>query len=350
MIPAKYWSPTKKLMVLGAMAGGKLVEDTATGNPLTFTTDIAKPLKSLLIPFTPQQEGTGDPSPSNIRSILPWNGLTVFGGGVNLCSGGWVDGGISGSTGAEDSDTARMRSEYFPIKGGVNYYVVSNDKYKRIFFYDKEKTFISSDSGSREVKTAPDNAYYARAVILKETTQPSEFSFNYPSTETALAPYHPITDTDIVFPSPVYGGTLDVVSGVLTVEYGIYTLTGNEEYGLTGSGQHVMTVPTMTSLNCKSFADKDLSTGLASFAKTKKYNDLNVSGETDGIGIGSRYIILGSVQYEALSELVGQKICYELAEPQTVTLTPAQITALVGNNTIWSDADGQLTAVYLKKG
>ena len=56
MIPAKYWSPTRKLMLLGAMAGGKAVEYTATGNPLTFLTDLAKPLKALRFRFPMKTE------------------------------------------------------------------------------------------------------------------------------------------------------------------------------------------------------------------------------------------------------------------------------------------------------
>ena len=43
-------------------------------------------------------------------------------------------------------------------------------------------------------------------------------------------------------------------------------------------------------------------------------------------------------------------IAYILATPQEITLTPEQITDLKGENTIWSDADGSMTAVYLKKG
>lgn len=70
-----------ELLLFGAASGGKAIEATATGNPLTFLTDLAKPLKSLLIPFTPIQQGTGDPSPTNVRNILPWDGLTVKHGG-----------------------------------------------------------------------------------------------------------------------------------------------------------------------------------------------------------------------------------------------------------------------------
>ena len=50
----------KTLLMLKAASGNAtLVEDTATGNPLTFETDIAKPLKELSIPFTSESGITG---------------------------------------------------------------------------------------------------------------------------------------------------------------------------------------------------------------------------------------------------------------------------------------------------
>ena len=79
MILPKYWSPMKKLMVLGAMAGGKAVEDTATGNPVTFLTDLAKPLKSLVANFLPVQ-ASGTPSPENVLPITGWDAVNVYHG------------------------------------------------------------------------------------------------------------------------------------------------------------------------------------------------------------------------------------------------------------------------------
>ena len=49
---------------------------TATGNIANFSTDLASPLKSCKINFSPVQEGTGDPSPSNVRPISGWTGVT----------------------------------------------------------------------------------------------------------------------------------------------------------------------------------------------------------------------------------------------------------------------------------
>lgn len=49
-----------------------------TGTSLQFETDMANKLKECRIHFTPIQEGTGDPSPSNVRPIHGWDGVTVY--------------------------------------------------------------------------------------------------------------------------------------------------------------------------------------------------------------------------------------------------------------------------------
>lgn len=65
-------------MGLNGGAGIPVITATATGNPLTFETDMVKPLKSLVIPFTPIQAGSGDPSPTNVRPISGWTGVNIY--------------------------------------------------------------------------------------------------------------------------------------------------------------------------------------------------------------------------------------------------------------------------------
>lgn len=60
------------------MVGGGLSEYTVTGNPATFTTDVARALTAFTIPFAPIQSGSGDPSPDNVRPITGITGLTVY--------------------------------------------------------------------------------------------------------------------------------------------------------------------------------------------------------------------------------------------------------------------------------
>ena len=231
MIPAKYWSPTKKLMVLGAMAGGKLVEDTATGNPLTFITDKAKPLKSLLIPFTPQQSGTGDPSPENIRSILPWNGLNVGHCEKNMFNGIRESGYISDS-GVIGTDGYNFHSELIKVESGkkYTYSLIKNNassSNKRVHGYDIfgnwvemiQKNPTSTEGANAFTFTVPNGVYFIRVQFYGAVdTDYCDTDIQIEPGETATA-YEPYNGTvyHASFPSPVYGGTLDVVSGVLTV-------------------------------------------------------------------------------------------------------------------------------------
>lgn len=57
---------------------------TATGNPLTFATDMIRPLQSLVIPFTPVQEGSGYASIDNVRLITGWNGCEINHSGADI--------------------------------------------------------------------------------------------------------------------------------------------------------------------------------------------------------------------------------------------------------------------------
>ena len=224
-----------------AGASGKAVEDTATGNPLTFQTDLARPLKSLLIPFTPVQSGSGDPSPQNVRPLVPWNGLKVYHSGADT-------------------------SEY--------------------------------------------------------------------------------TETDISFPSPVYGGEHEAVSGKLMSFYALLTkntaeMNNNEDYpGWKNSG-----------------VENIIGTGVNELLRNVLTNVSPVSSLSVGANTayGSDVLYLNKsffnkTQSEWIALAIDVQILVPLATPQEITLTPEQITALKGENTIWSDANGDCSVTFLKKG
>jgi hypothetical protein len=48
------------------------------------------------------------------------------------------------------------------------------------------------------------------------------------------------------------------------------------------------------------------------------------------------------------SAVNGFILCYELATPLTIDLTPQQMTTLLGTNNIWSDA-GDVTVEYKRR-
>lgn len=58
--------------------------DTIVNNPATFNTSLELPLVECSTSFEATQEGTGDPSPSNVRTIVGVNDVTITANGVDL--------------------------------------------------------------------------------------------------------------------------------------------------------------------------------------------------------------------------------------------------------------------------
>lgn len=144
-------------------------------------------------------------------------------------------------------------------------------------------------------------------------------------------------------------GVVDITTGKLTVLFSSYTITGTERFSTTGTGQHIITVPSLITLGAKAFPITSISTIVCEFAETKTYNSLNVYGDTDGIGIGTSFTIIGTAQYNAWSTLIGKKFIYELEEPVVVQLTPTQLSAVKGQNTISGGAEiTDIAAEFLK--
>lgn len=345
------WSTMKKLMVLKGMTGAPPVEDTATGNPLKFTTDLAKPLRSLLIPFSPRQSGSGDPSPENIRPIVAWDGLKVWNGGKNIIDKTQLtDGKVWWNGRTVDGYSTNCVTGKIPVKGGATFFRQGRTgNQNAVSFFDADQEFLSQAvCQPGNAYTIPINACFAGFSFGKEYKD--EAMIFYGNTASAYEPYEPITETDISFPSPVYGGTLDVVAGVLTVLWKRVLLKG-EPSGVSSTYQGSLYY------NQNILSDAD-------FEKEFVCNRLKYVGYTTtnfayGTCINNgrssfnlwvrETVFADKAEAEAWLADNDTEICYQLKTPQEITLTPEQITALKGNNTIWSDANGSMTAIYLKK-
>ena len=147
---------------------------------------------------------------------------------------------------------------------------------------------------------------------------------------------------------------MDVVTGVLTVEFAeiIYDGSSDERWDSYGAGtDHFSALcvpPNKATGNQKSICNE--------------FNNVNYAYDKNQYGIYADHPNLTNTYFRMPNESVTTlqefrewiaehpiHLVYELATPQEIQLTPQQITALLGQNTIWSDADGQMTAVYLKK-
>ena len=260
MLAKQDWSGLRKLITAKALIGDlpDINEYTATGNPAEFTTNVIRPLQSFEIPFSPVQSGSGDPSPSNVRPISGWPGVTVTANG-----------------------------------------------------------------------------------------------------QTILVAWESVAGV-------VYGGTVDLVTGVMTVTQKLYTLCGADSEGWTYLG---------TSLGRYRFYSEGGANGATSgidygagktsvvaadhlvaaqngtSASCSAYSGNSTTGGTEGDNV-----VVGVTFASTAAELKAYfaehplHIIGILKTPQTIQLSPIEIKTIIGQNSISTNTNGTNTIKYLKRG
>ena len=342
-------------VVKGALDGkAPVIINTATGNPAVFSDGAdGLPIQSLKVHLLPQQEGTGDPSPQNIRSILPWNGLKVFGGGKNLLN-------PANRYASGNNVQYYRRGDRFLLKGGQTYIVSANVIPAQISIFKGTNTPVSTTTSATLTYTPTENVevwfdFYVPNARLPEGGISAVYGMlEVGQTATAYEPYKPITETDISFPSPVYGGTLDVVPGTLLVEWIKIDIDGSEAWTTvsgTSGGQKYYRF---------SIGDEGYIVSGELYCDT--FKTVGITASTSNYGINAinstsynKAFIALRPDIEEITDSASLKVwlsehnitaVYKLSTPQTIQLSGEQITAIVGNNTIWSDADGSMTIEY----
>lgn len=194
------------------------VEDTATGNPATFTTDLAKKLTGAKIYFNPVQDGTGDPSPENIRAISGWTGCNVVRCGKNLLDP------------AEKMVTSSKIARWcytngYVLRAGQTYTLSSNTASAQVKIIDlSTDTDIESGSPSATYTPAEDTTVYFKLYNLDGIID-VQAQLELGSTATTYAPYTGQT-IPVQFPAEagtIYGGYVDLVNSEVVVTWdGMY--------------------------------------------------------------------------------------------------------------------------------
>lgn len=157
--------------------------------------------------------------------------------------------------------------------------------------------------------------------------------------------YYPISD------NPVYGGTLEVETGVLTVTRGTVMLNGTESWTISGASSGEFYTP------CHTLVKKTNYTGSIVCDKlqvtSNAYSDVFFNGQyvvsgypdTNNAYPNQNWIYLKTtddvVDANALKTWLASNpvtLVYELVTPQTYQLTPVQVKTLLGYNNIWTDS------------
>ena len=217
-------------------------------------------------------------------------------------------------------------------------------------YYDENKTFISPveiKGGGLNPKTVtiPSGAKYVRFEVLTVAIDTIQFEIG-----TQTTAYEPFTDNSytISLGSTRYGGELDVSRGVLRVTHG-YVDLGSITWGSWGTNQfYTSTIPT-------SNPDTSVADDICEGYKCYKYSDIsNVDyGFTHYVANGVPYLIFKDKNYSSGTDFKtgvdGIHLCYELATPLEISLTPTQVRSLLGNNYM-SCNSGELDVLYIKEG
>ena len=288
--------------------------------------DDAAPLdvEGVVVNIEPVQAGSGDPSPENVRPITGWTWAKVSRTGKNLCpvytmrtshmgidytvttEGIKVHGTATSSSYSWTDSISTYEATWLKVPAGTYTFSVTDmfgtgqlDGYVVFIGFNIDGTSIpnfvlhSGNSSITRTYTKPVGLYYGIYVkqgltvdtVVKIQAEPG-------STTTDYEPYQ-CDIYNITFPSEVgtvYGGTLDMINGVLTVDR----------------------------------------------AQISSY-----AGETlPGTWISDR-----DVYAAGATPTIGAQVIYELATPITYQLTPPAITLLRGNNNIWADC-GNITIKY----
>lgn len=153
------------------------------------------------------------------------------------------------------------------------------------------------------------------------------------------------TTTPVNLGRTVYGGTLDVVSGVLTVTHALVDLatktwTYSSNYSADGRAVYYS--------NAQSGAKPSAANRFENDLVAEKYR-ADKSGQTlEEVGvIGIDPISRFWVSTTAQSVTPTGNVAYELATPQTYQLTPTEIQTLLGENNVWADS-GDVEVVYVR--
>lgn len=185
---------------------GKLTH-TVKGPIASFRSADKADIESLKLRFLPKQEGSGDPSPVNIRPISGWTESDFDQHGINLWDEVWEIGRINVNTGKNDNNvTSTIRSKnYIPCRPGTKYFIKHSMGTNNLclFFYDKHKNFISYGWKYSLEVTVPDNCYYLRFYLHSTygTEYHNDVGINYPASKSSYIPHTGNARIQITFPA-----------------------------------------------------------------------------------------------------------------------------------------------------
>lgn len=334
-----------------------------TGNPVQCYPVQGYPL-GCKVSWEPTQEGSGDPSPDNVRPIKGRDSVTVKVTGKNLFN---VNGELISSGGSFTVSNNAItftdyagRDDYFPFAAWVN--VTANTDYivtfsatsiKDLYIYTDKlygnliKKLSDAASGykfnSRNNTKLLIGFYSRKGFRIGDNETVTGVQVEKGSTPTTYAPYTGQTAT-LTLPRTIYGGTVDAVTGEGLGVWKLLTLDGTELWNAVGSGDTLYFQSTSISIGTRVLSRGDYCTTFPIASVSSSNTVQGVSGWKTSLYLRwSTFADVAALKsYLAAQYAAGTpvQVCYKLATPTPFTATGAQpIPALSGTNTVITDAD-----------
>ena len=278
--------------------------------------------------------------------------------GKNLFDNVWESGIINATTGQNAVNSSYQRgANYLKVTPNTAYsfsYKAETDLSILVYIYDETKTYIGTAAvtiANGGTYTTNADTHYIRVRprgTISEIPDPS-MQIELGSEATAYEPYQGNTYTTALGRT-VYGGTLDVTSGVLTVDRAMVDLGtlswAQDDTAVSGASRFYASM----SPTAKPADSVNLTAISSAYSLLAPGGTYSASATGFTIASDGRVFVYDastkSMTASAFKTYVnGAQLVYKLATPQTYQLTAQQIELLTGTNNIWSDS-GDVTVEY----
>ena len=228
---------------------------------------------------------------------------------------------------------------------------MGNEKHGRVNLYDENNASVKLIVPNYSFGQLTDQGPYTFTLTEGEAERVKYLQIEFISSGTTFADvesayiqiesgesktaYEPYTNT-------IYGGTLDAVNGVVTVEYVLWTKN-------TASMNNEADYPGWKNAGIRALVGADRGGAISAMLNVGNLFAVNTRGNNDIVYFPkSEYNNM--TQDDWIELAIDIQIAVPLATPLEIQLDPITVQTLIGDNTIWTDTNGENTVKYLKKG
>lgn len=339
----------------------------ASGAVATFETNAAALIRSLRVDMLPIQEGSGDPSPVNIRPITGRTEVTVERTGKNLFPNTiWEENPAASKpvTWEVSGDTIKLGKNSATtgfMTAGFNCNLVENQTYTLSVesivlnasdvVTTKPTLVVFYDDGTNQNFGA--NWTFTPTRVVKHfrlSIGITNVSWRYVTIKglqielgSTASDYEPFDGQSVTVQlgQTVYGGNAEIISG-----------SSESTYGMVDLGTLNWNGPSYERYYSAAIPDAMPNAYLATYIVCTCYRAGTPapSLQNGQIAIDNqRRIFIRDSRFtdksQIAADLSGQYLCYRIATPTSLTLTPASLSTLRGENSVRSDA-GDVTLKY----